>query len=72
MTLADLLRSLVRAEPSIRDLARQVGISQPTLHEFAHGKPDGTLADMRLDKAQFLIDHFGVRVTAPKRVTKTS
>lgn len=69
-TLADQLRDLVRAEKSIYHAARATGISQPTLQEFANGKADGTFRDMKLSVAQKLIDHYGLRVVAAKRLAK--
>ena len=71
-SLADLLRELVtESDESIYAIAKATGISQPTLQEFVHGRAGGEPRNMSLDKAQPLMDYFGVRVTAPRRAKST-
>lgn len=60
MNLADILRRRVLDDLSISAVARETGVPQPTLQEFAVGKSDGSFADLRLSSAQRLIDHYGV------------
>jgi hypothetical protein len=60
MLLSDILRRCVLNDTSISAVARETGVPQPTLQEFAVGKPDGTFADLRLSSAQRLIDHYGI------------
>ena len=60
MEISDLLRRCVRGGPSISFIARETGIPQATLQEFAAGLPDGSYADLRLSSAQKLIDYFGL------------
>lgn len=60
MLLSDLLRHCVLNDTSISSVARETGVPQPTLQEFAVGKPDGTFADIRLSSAQRLIEYYGI------------
>ena len=61
--LADVLRRCVLDDVSISAVARETGVPQATLQEFAVGKRDGTFADLRLSSAQLLIDHYGLAST---------
>ncbi len=60
MLLSELLRRCVLNDTSISFVARETGVPQPTLQEFAVGKPDGTFADLRLSSAQRLIEYYGI------------
>ena len=67
-TLADMLRSLVREDGrSLHAIAKDLGLSQPTLYRFVVPDKDGHLADMGIEKAQKLIDLYKIKITAPKR-----
>lgn len=60
MSLAEVLRDCVLADASISEASRGAGVPQPTLQEFAVGRPDGTFADIRLSSAQKLINYYGI------------
>lgn len=60
MQLDEILRRCVLDDTSISAVARETGIPQATLQEFAVGKADGSYSDLRLSSAQKLIEHYGI------------
>lgn len=60
MLLEEVLRNYVLNSESISRVARESGVPQPTLQEFAVGKADGSYADLRLTSAQKLLEYFGI------------
>jgi hypothetical protein len=60
VSLAEVLRDCVLADASISEASRGAGVPQPTLQEFAVGRPDGSFADIRLSSAQKLINYYGI------------
>ena len=74
MSLAEVLRECVLADASISEASRGAGVPQPTLQEFAVGRPDGSFADIRLSSAQKLINYYGINKlgNVPQVVPKRS
>jgi hypothetical protein len=72
VSLSDSLRRYVLDDTSISAVARATGVPQSTLQEFAVGKADGTLADLRLSSAERLIEYYGVDadLVSPSRTRK--
>lgn len=60
--MTDVLRKLVRAEPSIKALSEATGVHRQSLALFRDGRQS-----LRLDKADALAAHFGVTINHPKR-----
>lgn len=68
MTLAEQLRALIAADGRpLSTIATEAEVSYATIHEFMNGRKGSPPADIRLAVAQKLIDHFGVKMSAPKR-----
>lgn len=64
MKMGDQLRAAIRESgKSANALARECGLSQPTITLFLNGK------DIRLDTAQVLVEYFNLEL-APKQPTK--
>lgn len=56
---------------SLRELADQLGVANPTLHLYEHGKPNPTLAKVEELAAQYGLEvSFRVRRVRPKRPTR--
>jgi hypothetical protein len=74
VSLAEVLRECVLADASISEASRGAGVPQPTLQEFAVGRPDGSFADIRLSSAQKLINYYGINKlgNVPQVVPKRS
>jgi len=58
--LEELLRDALKGSESVNAVAKAVGVAQPTLCNFVNG------GGLKLDTAQRLMDHFGLRVTGIK------
>jgi ribosome-binding protein aMBF1 (putative translation factor) len=48
---------------NLNQLAREIGIPQPTLYRFAHGT-----RDLYFENAAKIAEYFGMKLTATKRV----
>lgn len=69
MGLAERLRELLRMEASLNAVAFRTGIPQPTLHDFAVGRRDGSFSDLRLSAAEKLMEFYGLNVACSNRST---
>ena len=74
MLLEEVLRNYVLNSESISRVARESGVPQPTLQEFAVGKADGSYTDLRLSSAQKLLEYFGIdeSISHPGSIQKRS
>jgi len=64
-TIAELLKEALAEVESVRAVARATGVAQPCLVRFLSGKQS-----LHLDNADKLAEHFGFKVTRPKRRAK--
>jgi plasmid maintenance system antidote protein VapI len=62
--LEEVLRDALKGSESVNSVAKAVGVAQPTLCNFVNG------GGLKLDTAQRLMDHFGLKVTGFKRKEK--
>lgn len=63
------LRELLRREASLNAVASSTGVPQPTLHDFAVGRRDGSFSDLRLSAAEKLMEYYGLRLARTNRLT---
>ena len=61
-TMSELLREALAAAESLRAVERATGLKRPSLAKFMRGEQS-----LRLDLADKLAAHFGIRCVAPKR-----